>query len=344
MCLRNIVARTLAIGLGALALHPAASVAAGERARPIIADRRLEVGAGEQADLPLYLSQDWTRPQPGITRAVLVLHGRQRDAHRYWHTARMALARSGLPRAAVLLIVPQFLDDADVLARGLPPQILHWSAGGWMAGLPAHGPRPLSSFDALDAIMARLADRGLLPGLRHVVIAGHSAGGQLAQRYAVLGRGPAVLQKAGIGLRFVVANPSSYAYFDARRPVPVDPEACPGFDRWKYGLQDLPPYAGRPAPAADVLAAAYAARRIIYLLGDADIDPQQPALDRRCAAAAQGPNRLARGLAYSQAILLAHPDAPQRVVEVPGVAHDGRAMFTSVQGLAALFAWPAAER
>jgi hypothetical protein len=341
MGLRNVIAGILGLGLGALAMHPAASDAAGARERPIIADRRLDVGAGEQAQLPLYLSQDWTRPQPGITRAVVVLHGRRRNAHGYWRTARAALARSGLPRTGVLLIVPQFLDDADVLARGLPPPVLHWSAGGWMAGLPAHGPRPLSSFDALDAIMARLADRGLLPGLRQVVIAGHSAGGQLAQRYAVLGRGPALLQKAGIGLRFVLANPSSYAYFDVHRPVPVDPLACPGFDRWKYGLQDLPPYAGRPVPGADALAAAYATRRIIYLLGGADTDPQQAALDRRCAASAQGPDRLARGLAYAKAILLAHPDAPQRVVQVPGVAHDGRAMFTSAQGLAALFAGPA---
>jgi hypothetical protein len=53
---------------------------------------------------------------------------------------------------------------------------------------------------------------------------------------------------------------------------------------------------------------------------------------------AQGPYRLARGLAYFSYLQSRHPtDLEQKIVEVPGVGHDHSAMFTSDCGIAALF-------
>jgi trehalose 6-phosphate synthase len=57
------------------------------------------------------------------------------------------------------------------------------------------------------------------PDLKTVVLAGHSGGGQLVHRYAVVGKAPAALASAGIHLRYVVANPSSYVYFSDARPA-----------------------------------------------------------------------------------------------------------------------------
>ena len=71
----------------------------------------------------------------------------------------------------------------------MPAETLRWGHFGWEAGDDAHGPAPISSFAALDAILARLADRASFPALKTVVIAGHSGGGQLVQRYAVAGHG-----------------------------------------------------------------------------------------------------------------------------------------------------------
>jgi pimeloyl-ACP methyl ester carboxylesterase len=75
----------------------------------------------------------------------------------------------------------------------------------------------LSSFDAIDSILARLADRSVFPNLAHIVLAGHSAGGQIVQRYAVVGTGTDKLTALGVRVRYVVANPSSYAYFSRER-------------------------------------------------------------------------------------------------------------------------------
>ena len=290
-----------------------------------VATARLPVGDGA---LPLFLSQDWAAALPEIGRAVILLHGRRRDADIYRRILQRAAHKAGAAASGSLLIVPQFLAETDVRRHGLPDAVLRWSLEGWMGGEPAEGPVPASSFDAVDAILERLNDRTNFPALRRIVLAGHSGGAQLVQRYAVLGKAA-----AGRMLRYVVANPSSYVYFSPDRPYPV--EACADFDRWKYGMTDLPPYAGTVQVAA--LEAAYARCDVTYLWGGEDNDAAQPALDRSCAAAAQGPHRLARGQAYFAYLNARHPRLMHRAAVVPGVGHDADGMFRSAAGLTALF-------
>jgi len=301
----------------------------------VVADARLAVGKTD--GIPLYLSADWSHPLPDVTRAVLVFHGLQRDADRYWTDAQATLADAGDAARGTLLIVPQFLADQDLPAHGLPLSMLHWEADSWSGGAPADGPEPLSSFDAIDAILARLADRSLFPNLRRVVVAGHSAGGQVVQRYAIVGRGEDALIARGVQVRYVVANPSSYTYFTSERPLPVDNAACPGFNRWKYGLDQIVPY----AEGESDLEARYVRRDVVYLLGTADTDPNHSALDKSCAGEAEGPYRFARGMAYYAYLLRHHPaDLNHHVGLVLGVAHDGGRMFGSSCGRAALFDAP----
>ena len=83
-----------------------------------------------------------------------------------------------------MLIVPQFLAGIDAVHHALPDRVLRWSLEGWMGGEPAEGSVPASSFDAVDTILAYLNDRSNFPALRRIVLAGHSAGAQLVQRYA----------------------------------------------------------------------------------------------------------------------------------------------------------------
>jgi pimeloyl-ACP methyl ester carboxylesterase len=301
----------------------------------VVADERLVVGKTD--GIPLYVSANWSHPLPEVTRAVLIFHGLLRNADRYWSDARATVADAGEAARGTLLIVPQFLADQDLPAHGLPPTMLHWEADSWAGGAPADGPEPLSAFDAIDAILARLADRSLFPNLKSVVIAGHSAGGQVVQRYAVVGRGEDSLATLGIHVRYVVANPSSYAYFTSERPLPVDAAACPDFNRWKYGLDEIVPYARGERD----LEVRYIRRDVVYLLGTADTDPNHPALDKSCAGEAEGPHRFARGMSYFAYLLRRYPgDLRHHVALVLGVGHDGGRMFGSVCGRAALFDTP----
>jgi hypothetical protein len=215
--------------------------------------------------------------------------------------------------------------------------MLLWTANGWIDGDVAVRPAPLSSYDAIDAIMARFADAEIFPNLRHVVIAGHAAGAQLVQRYAAVGRGPAALTQANVAVRYVVANPSSYLWFGEDRPAPVNHTTCQAVGRWSYGLAAAPAYVEKP----DDLEERYIARDVVYLLGESDTDPDQSMLDRSCAAEAQGPTRYARGMNYLFALEQRHPNLVRhRILSIWGVGHDAGSVFLSACGLAALFDRP----
>ena len=294
---------------------------------PILADERqpnehpvAAVGGhtldlGPQGVLPMALSEGWD--EPGVSTALVVLHGRLRNAVDYLGAGVAAVGQ----RPGWMVAVPQFLADLDIAAHALPSRTLRWTLTGWMGGDPATGPTPLSAFAALDGVLNFIRER---PGIRRVVLAGHSGGGQVAQRYAMLGDTPA-------GLRFLVANPSSYAYLGPERPEPP----CHGYDDWKYGLSALPAYAG--AATRDELARRYAERDVHYVLGAQDDDPAHPALDRSAAAQCQGPNRRARGEAFHADLLRRFPGCRHTLGIVPGVGHDGGAILGSAEAASILF-------
>lgn len=284
----------------------------------------------------LGLSQEWVHPKPQIQRVVIVIHGRQRNAPTYLRSVERA-ANQSRERSRTLLIAPQFLDEKDITAHHLPDNILRWHEDDWISGSRSVGSKAISSFTVLDHILKRLSDDKLFPNLKEIVIAGHSGGAQMAQRYALLGgREEARLKQAHIRLRYVIATPSTYAWFDAQRPVANPANNCPGFNDWKYGLEKLPPYAAKFERAS--LEKAYVQRDVTYLLAQQDNDPNHVSLDKSCAAEAQGPDRLARGHNYFDYLSKRHPTGlNQRIVLVPDVAHNGDAIFTSPQGQAVLF-------
>jgi poly(3-hydroxybutyrate) depolymerase len=142
------------------------------------------------------------------------------------------------------------------------------------------------------------------------ILIGHSAGAQFLDRVAAfVPTGAAAI---------ILANPSTWVLPSTTTPVP-------------FG------FAGSSSNPGAVLGA-YLAAPISVLLGAADTGSKD--LATSAAAMAQGPNRLARGLATFRAAQLA---AAQRgrtlawtLAEVPGVGHDATAMFSSPQALAAV--------
>ncbi|MBH3408245.1 alpha/beta hydrolase [Pseudomonas glycinae] len=293
-----------------------------------ISPGRLQLQAGEMAV--------GIGPAPAkIERVLIVIHGRLRNAETYRKSGEAAAELAG-QTANTLVIAPQFLNESDVALYSLPASVLRWQGNDWMGGGLSTGPNPLSSYAALDEIVGRLSDRKQFPDVKQIVIFGHSGGAQVVQRYALLAQEQPALKTEGIRLRYVVANPSSYAYFNEQRPVAFDHAKCPGFNRWKYGLVDPPIYAGGQTPAQ--LEGRYVKREVIYLLGQQDTDPQHPALDKSCAAKAQGAYRLERGKLFFGYLLRRHPEGVnQRLIEVPGVGHNGDGMLTSPEGQKALF-------
>lgn len=300
-------------------------------------------------------SLDWNQPQPQVIRAVVMFHGKSRDVDGYYRSTLQAVQRAGEQSVVTsLLIAPQFINEDDASAHHLPDNILRWRQGTWEGGAEALGPVSVSAYEVIDAIVTHLADSRLYPNLKTIVLAGHSGGGQAIQRYAIVGKAEEVVGSS-IHLRYVIANPSSYLYFDDERPQfngssfifrTETGSSCHNFDHWRFGpLGANEKYVRKSAKSGwQELEEAYARKDVVYLLGTADIDPREKDLDVSCAGEMEGPTRFLRGQAYYDWLHKRHvTDWNQRLWLVQKVAHSAGKMFTSECGVAALFEWPTCQ-
>jgi hypothetical protein len=181
------------------------------------------------------------------------------------------------------------------------------------------------------------------------VLAGHGAGGQMIQRYAVLNPLDESLRATGLAVSYVVGNAESYLYLSQERPsrnghgyARYERGICPTYEHYRYGLEDMPAaletYDGRLNHVR--LAARYAQRHVIYLLGEADNNPEYPGLDKSCGAEAQGATPLARGQGYWGYETSVPPQSAARKAHqayvVLGVGHNESGLYASACAAQAL--------
>ncbi len=266
--------------------------------------------------------------QAGPQNALIVIHGHPRDANVSFQ-AGISTARKAGRLADTLIVAPLFQVASETSGHcqtpGLPPaepEDALWSCESWLDGGVSAGPRGISSFAALDTLVGNL--KKLWPSLTTITFAGFSAGAQMLQRQI----GFAAEAPAGMRLRYVVADPGTWLYFDPERPqlqlgaqaagaadcgapavfpgscsikfaLPAG-ENCATSNHWKYGTNQLPAQLLRNASEAR---AHYAAADIHYLEGELDSSDHKGGfysiLDKSCAAQQQGPYRLQRGVAYA---------------------------------------------
>lgn len=324
----------------------------------------------QQRRVLIYRSHPLDAKNSNVTRALIFVHGINRDGDNHFRTALAAAFLAGKLEDTVI-IAPHFAsrtgtagnqagDCRDTLAENEANWICdtqrpdHWRSGGGEAG-----DEKVTPFDFMDEIVRRLATKEIFPNLKKIVVAGHSAGGQFVIRYEMVNR---VHDSVGVPISYVVGNPSSYTYVDGLRPTqtalppnvsaaapgfipPVSPKAppafvlfsdagnCGGYDVWPYGLRNRVGFASRLSESE--LQAQLVKRPVTYLLGEADILPLG-VFDTSCPAMAQGPTRLARGLAFGRYVnekLGAHHET----IVVPFCGHSARCLFTADVALPLIF-------
>lgn len=302
--------------------------------------------AGGPARSMIYRSYSLDARNDRIRRALIMVHGTNRNADHYFATAMSAAFLAGALDDTVV-IAPHIIACAD---KPEPNEVL-WSCGGdsWRSGGAAVSNPELSSFDLVDEILRKLAKKQTFPNMKGIVVTGHSAGGQFATRYEMANR---VHDTLGVPVTYVVANPSSYAWPDATRATAADdadPAAakdgwntekihtkfsygaydaakCQNYDRWPLGLENRT--GGYTAKTTDEqLKKQLVARPTTYLLGQVDTLPLG-GFDSSCSAMAQGPTRRARGEAFLRFVNETLGATHQAVI-VPECGHNDRCIFTT---------------
>ncbi len=276
-----------------------------------------------------------------ISRALVVIHGTNRDADNYFRNALAAAFLAGALEDTVVIAPHITSNNSRGCNDKLAPNEVSYSCNGdsWRSGGTSESDPKLTSFDFVDEILTKLARRQAFPNLKEIVLAGHSAGGQFVTRYEMSNR---IHETLGLPLTYVVANPSSYAYLDATRPAGEKAESfrpfgdgrnCTTYNHWPYGLEGRTGYAGKESD--DQLKKQLASRPTTYLLGEIDILPLG-GFDSSCPAMAQGPTRRARGEAFGKFVNEKYK-AQHKVQIISECGHNARCMFTSEEALPILF-------
>jgi hypothetical protein len=303
----------------------------------------------------IYRSHSLNVRNEAITRALIVLHGSTREADGNFRSALAAGFLAGALEDTVI-VSPRIASAAANCHDTLAPNEISWNCNTWRSGGAAVSNPEVTSFDFLDEVLRKLARKEIFPNLKQIVFVGHSAGGQVVNRYEMANQ---VHEKLGVPVTYIVANTSSFAWPDSTRPtdaafsvqahppgyipaVPANASAfhefgggrdCTTYDRWPYGLKDRTGYAAKETD--DQLKKQLISRPTIYMAGELDVFPLG-GFDSSCPAMAQGPTRLARAEAFGKFVnekLGAH----HMVKIIPLCGHNGRCMFTSEDALPLLF-------
>jgi len=316
---------------------------------------------GAQGGITVYRSYPLTKAEPAITRALVIVHGLLRDADSYFASG-LAGALTAHALGDTIVVAPHFKSAEgsckDTLAAGelgwhCQPRNDTWRTGGEAVEGGA------TSFDAVDELLRKLNDKRVFPNLKSIVVAGHSAGGQFVERFAMAS---AVHDSLAVKPTYVVMNPSSYAYLDEMRPTASlfaehiealppgfhdapprreradfarfhDAENCTTFDKWPYGLKERNGYVAKVPE--EQLKKQIVERPVTFLAGEYDILPLH-GFDSSCAAMAQGGTRLARAYAFAK-YLDERFGAKHGVHQVDGCGHSGRCMLGASESLKFLF-------
>ncbi|SJX60648.1 uncharacterized protein SRS1_11876 [Sporisorium reilianum f. sp. reilianum] len=322
----------------------------------------------ENTDFQLYHYISTGYNTTKVQRAVIMLHGLGRDAWAYFDLTRESLlnATSRTERSShrprlrfdeVVVMAPVFTNLEDPGCYPVDDQknptsnALVWNASSWAQGADSVYPNSIydaegklfqppgvSSYEALDAAVAWFSNKTVFPNINTIIVAGHSLGAQMVQRYALIGAVPS----ATVPVHFVVANPGSYAYLSDWRPRSYD-SCTDTFNSWKFGLNtysqsylsDFIADSLDTTNEVESVVQRYRRRIVSYLYG---LDDHGRG-DTGCEALAQGTTHLDRGRNFVRHLTQLDGGFPaaHTVNYVPGVAHDGLGMFSSKPGLERLF-------
>ena len=292
------------------------------------------IAIGSSVYLPVFSTHSLSEGNTEVTRGLIIVHGANRNADDYFRRGFQAAAAVGDQKSTVV-VAPHFQTSSDNPAS----DELFWSSSGWKRGhlSSTEGPRPRrSSYSAIDQIVDLLSDPARFPALTEITMTGHSAGGQVAHRYAATSRAEEIFRS--MTMRYVVANPSTYLYIRQEREsagtfsVP-DGSSCSDYDDWHYGLAERNTYAG--SMVVDTIRAQLVRRDVRILIGDAD--SLSASLDVSCGANLQGPYRFTRGRRLVRFMDQFFPQHRHREIIVPGIGHSSSSMYLSAVGLDALF-------
>jgi hypothetical protein len=271
------------------------------------------------ANYPIY--EDNAKWQ-NLEKAVIVVHGASINPDDYYSYMTTTFEALGISEKTVL-IAPDF-KTSEVSSGDL-----YWSSLGYRDGKASNGTSKISSFEVLDILINRLADKNYFPVLNEIVITGQSSGGRFVHTYAAGNRSEST--HTDIHFEYIVSE-SQYFYYPTNERIDEQtnnlyiPSNCNGLRFWPFGYELAPAYVNVLDKTA--FDERFVNRSITYLLGNGSgSDNDLNTTD--CEAVLLGSSRYQRGENMYLYMGLKFPSHNHKKTIAQGISHNGSAIYTS---------------
>jgi hypothetical protein len=286
----------------------------------------LEGSAGDgvfefYSNYPIYEDNaEWVE----LTQAIIVVHGASHNANDYFSYLTSTLNTESRSTSTVL-VAPFFRNTATS-----SPMNFYWASTSWRDGQLSSNANKLSSYDVLDKLIERLANKIYFPVLEKIIITGQSSGGRFVHTYAAANHSETL--NPDIAFDYVVSESQYFYYPDDRRIDESNDQlytvnSCTGAAIWPFGYSLLPEYLSNVS--ASQFNNQFISRSITYLLGNGN-GPDGTLNTNNCSATVLGSTRYQRGENMYRYMELVYPGIHRHEkVVANGIAHDGSAIYQS---------------
>ncbi len=315
-----------------------------------IAIGRLRVKHNVECYIPYVSNLPIDTQNVNITHLIIAIHSSNHDAYMVFNSCKELLVKYNKQKDNIIILAPQFLMQKH-LGENSEEDLLYWNVSPFYGSSISttksfDGDLRISAYYILEDIIADFCNKKVFPRLNRITILGHSAGGQLVNRFAASNTvefDKARSQK--INIKYIVMNPSSYVYFSPKRSVgwskktfefPSDAQIGNnrGYNNYSYGLNKLYSFHRKKGLTLEKMRELYPQRQIVYLLGQKDCVPDG-SMSKHPSAMIQGRNRLERGQIYFGHLIDEFgPEIKenQKLRIVKGVGHYGKVIILSTPG------------
>jgi len=301
---------------------------------------------GVKTFLPYESSHNLSSKNDSITRLIYSIHSASYSAKSYFNRANALVDKVPGQKNKTLIIAPHILNKS-CLDRPENLNILYWEIPAFRGTSRAFFKDKritISAFEVTDIILKDVVASGNFPNLKTIIILGHSAGGQMTNRYAATGVFESkIANPMGIEVRYIVMAPSSYVYFNNERvvkgtinqfSVPKNPPQK--YNCWHAGLERMYAYHKKFKITPEFVRKQYPSKKILYLVGSKDRNENDPSMGRGEIAMLQGKHRLERGTIYYNYLVHFFGEQikqTQHFRVVKGAGHSGKSLMLSPKAI-----------
>ncbi len=280
-------------------------------------------------DFYFYTSHDITSIHVNIKNIIFMIHGLSAsdDALQSEYNSIFSAVNQASRSGSTVIIAPYFNH------RGIGNEI-DWDNAVWRAGGRASSPDgiTLGSFQIIDYMLSYFLFNNF-SNLTNIVITGHSAGGQFAQRYAALNDLDSL--SSPYTFTYLPANPSHYLYMNALRwngASTYSPTDCSTYNNYPYGFEALTldnRYAFIEVFNIQNIINQYINRNVYYVLGSIDTINATSGCEPENQEGGSGENRFQRGIYINAYMNNQYPDNNHDLLVIDGVGHNPNGIYNA---------------